>query len=68
MNRAKEHVIVALINCKELVEVNKLKREAKNRYENNIISSNMKLNPRKLWFLSKSDLGCNYNRVIPLEH
>jgi hypothetical protein len=37
MNRAKEHVIVVLINFKELVEVNKLKREAKNRYENNII-------------------------------
>jgi hypothetical protein len=45
MNRAKEHVIVVLINFKELVEVNKLKREAKNRYENNIISSNINLNP-----------------------
>jgi hypothetical protein len=45
MNRAKEHVIVVLINFKELVEVNKLKREAKNRYENNRISSNINLNP-----------------------
>ena len=45
MNRAKEHVIVVLINFKELVEFNKLKREAKNKYENNIISSNINLNP-----------------------
>jgi hypothetical protein len=44
MNRAKEHVIVVLINFKDLVEVNKLKREAKNRYENNRISSNINLN------------------------
>jgi hypothetical protein len=29
MSRAKEHVIVVLTKFKELVEVNKLKREAK---------------------------------------
>ena len=45
-------------------EVNKLKRKAKNRYENNIISSisNIKSNPRNFW----SDMGCNSNRVTPL--
>ena len=68
MSRAKEHVIVVLTKFKELVEVNKLKREANNRYENNIISSlsNIKLNPRKFWSLSKSDMACNSNRVTPL--
>jgi hypothetical protein len=45
-------------------EVNKLKREAKNRYENNIISSlsNTKLDPKKCWSLSKSIMGCNSDR------
>ena len=37
--RANEHVIVVLAKFRELVEVKKLKREAKNRYENQIISS-----------------------------
>ena len=48
-------------------EVNKLKRKAKNRYENNISSyiSNTKLDPKKLWSLSKSIKGCNSDRVIP---
>jgi hypothetical protein len=68
MNKAKEHVIVVLINFKELVEANNLKTEAKIRYENNIISSNINLKPRKLWSLSKSDIECDYNRVIPFEH
>jgi heme oxygenase len=45
MNKAKEHVIVVLINFKELVETSNLKTEAKNRYENNIISSNINLSP-----------------------
>lgn len=49
------------------LEVNKLKREAKSRYENNIISSlsNTKLDPKKCWSLSKSIMGCNSDRVIP---
>ena len=48
-------------------EVNKLKREAKNRYENNTSSSlsNTKLDPKKFWSLSKSIKGCNSDRVIP---
>ena len=70
MSSAKEHVIVVLTKFKELVEANKLNREANNRYENNIISSlsNIKLNPRKCWSLSKSDMGCNSNRVRTLNN
>lgn len=49
-------------------EVNRLKREAKHRYDNNIIRSlsDKNLNPRKCWSLSKSVLGCSSDRVIPL--
>ena len=48
-------------------EVNKLKRKAKNRYENNIINSlsTTKLNPKICWSLSKSIIGRNSDRVIP---
>ena len=49
-------------------EVNRLKREAKRRYEENVVStlSNENLNPRKCWSLSKSVfLGVNCDRVIP---
>jgi len=48
--------------------IGRLKREAKNRYENNVISSlsNTKLDPRQFWSLSQSVMGCNSDRVIPL--
>jgi hypothetical protein len=48
-------------------EVNRLKREAKHRYEENVVSSlsNENLNPRKFWSLSKSVLGVNCDWVIP---
>ncbi|CAG2205733.1 unnamed protein product [Mytilus edulis] len=48
-------------------EVNRLKRDAKQRYEINIIRSFSRenLNPRKFWSLSKSVLGYNSDRTIP---
>ncbi|CAC5359724.1 unnamed protein product [Mytilus coruscus] len=48
-------------------EVNRLKRDAKQRYEINIIHSFSRenRNPRKLWSLSKSVLGYNSDRAIP---
>ena len=48
--------------------IGRLKREAKIRYENNVISSlsNTKLNTRQFWSLSHSVMGCNSDRVIPL--
>ncbi|CAC5380462.1 unnamed protein product [Mytilus coruscus] len=48
-------------------EVNRLKRDAKQRYEINIIRSFSRenLNPRKFWSLSKSVLGYNSDRAIP---
>jgi hypothetical protein len=48
MIRAKEYVIVFLAKIKELVDVNKLKREAKNSYENHIFSLKSLSNPYKL--------------------
>ena len=70
MIRAKEYVIVVLAKFKELVEVNKLKWEAKNRYENHINSSlsNIKLNPKNSGPLASQTWAVILIELHPFEH